>query len=102
MVAGCPVILSDGCGNWGYNDTVIQYYNGLVYKRENLPALTNAILTLTDLETRQRYSENARKTFEGQSLYTAVDSFLEVINRIQAQAPQNAHITKETKAQLSA
>ena len=84
MVAGCPVIMSDGCGNWGYSDTLIQYYNGLVYKRGDLNALIDAILQLTDQETRQRFSDNARKTFEGQNLYTAVDSFLEVISRIQS------------------
>lgn len=82
MVSGCPVILSDGCGNWGYSDTVIHYYNGLVYPRGNIDALANAILTLTDAETRHRYSENARKTFEQQSLYTAVNSFLEVARRL--------------------
>ena len=84
MVSGCPVILSDGCGNWGYSDTVIHYYNGLVYPRGSVDALANAMLALTDAETRHRYSENARKTFEQQSLYTAVDSFLEVVRRLTA------------------
>lgn len=52
MSAGCPAILSDRCGNWGYSDTVQHRYNGLVYPCGATEQLTEAILTLAADETR--------------------------------------------------
>lgn len=82
MAAGCPAILSDRCGNWGYSDTVQHRYNGLVYPWGNAAKLTEALLTLTDLTTRATYSQHAKGVFSQQDLNCELNAFLEVINRI--------------------
>ncbi len=84
MAAGTPPILSDHCGNWGYNDTVRHRYNGLVYPCGKPAALTEAVLEMTHAETRQRYSDLSREVFGEQNLYCEVNAFLEVIERIKA------------------
>ncbi|MEL6402387.1 MAG: glycosyltransferase family 4 protein [Cyanobacteria bacterium J06626_4] len=84
MAAGCPPILSDRCGNWGYSDTVQHRYNGLVYPSGNGAALTQAILALTHPQTRYLYSDRAREIFVGQDLNFELQAFLAVINQIQA------------------
>ena len=82
MVSGCTPILSDRCGNWGYNDTVRHRYNGLVYPCGNPDALANAMLEMANTETRKRYRERSKEVFYEQDLYCEVDAFLEVIKRI--------------------
>lgn len=84
MAASCPAILSDRCGNWGYRDTVQHRYNGLVYPCGNASALTGAILTLTDFETRQCYSKRAREVFEGQEMGCEINAFLKLREKISA------------------
>jgi glycosyltransferase involved in cell wall biosynthesis len=83
MAMGCPPILSDRCGNWGYSDTVQHRYNGLVYPYGKLNKLVEAILAMTEVETRQQYSQRSREIFAGQDLNFEVKAFLEVIDRIQ-------------------
>lgn len=82
MISGTPPILSDRCGNWGYNDTVRHRYNGLVYACGNIDALADAILEMADLETRKEYSQKSKEVFYGQDLYCEVNAFLEAIERI--------------------
>ena len=82
MAAGCPAILSDRCGNWGYNDTVQHRHNGLVYPCGNVTALTAAILTLADTKTRQTYSQHAKEVFSQQDLDCELNAFLDLIARI--------------------
>lgn len=85
MASGCPPILSDRCGNWGYSDTVVHRYNGLVYRYGNINALAAAMVAMADAETRQRYSQRSMDVFDGQDLGFAVQSFIEVANRIRQQ-----------------
>jgi glycosyltransferase involved in cell wall biosynthesis len=82
MVSGTPPILSDRCGNWGYNDTVRHRYNGLVYPCGNVDALANAVLEMAVDENRKLYSERSKKVFYEQDLYCEVNAFLEVVERI--------------------
>jgi len=82
MVAGCPPILSDRCGNWGYSDTVRHRVNGLVYPCGKPAALAEALLEMADPETRRRYRERSLEVFHEQDLYCEVNAFLEVIERI--------------------
>lgn len=82
MASGCPPILSDRCGNWGYNDTVQHRYNGLVYPCGNVDALASAMLEMAEAETRQRYRQRSKEVFDGQDLECEVNAFLEVIDRI--------------------
>jgi glycosyltransferase involved in cell wall biosynthesis len=90
MASGCPPILSDRCGNWGYNDTVIHRYNGLVYRHGSSDALATAMVEMADANTRQRYSERSHEMFNGQDLHFAVNSFLEVAERIQQRRGKGA------------
>jgi glycosyltransferase involved in cell wall biosynthesis len=85
MIAGCPVILSDRCGNWGYTDTVQHRYNGLVYPCGNVEALAQAVLALTDAETRITYGQHAREVLAKQDLNLELNAFLDLIGRIQPQ-----------------
>ena len=84
MVSGVPPILSDRCGNWGYSDTVRHRYNGLVYPCGSAEALAEAILTMTDGETRSRYGHNSKQVFSEQDINCEVGAFSEVIKRIQS------------------
>jgi glycosyltransferase involved in cell wall biosynthesis len=84
MAAGCPPILSDRCGNWGYSDTVQHRYNGLVYPYGNVNALIEAILTLTENNTRQLYSQRSKEVFSKQDLNCELNAFLELLNKIQS------------------
>lgn len=84
MACGCPPIISDRCGNWGYSDTVRHRYNGLVYPCGSSDALTQAILTLTDETTRMLYSQRSHQVFEQQDLNCEVNAFLKVFDRIKA------------------
>jgi glycosyltransferase involved in cell wall biosynthesis len=85
MIAGCPVILSDRCGNWGYTDTVQHRYNGLVYPCGNVEALAQAVLALTDAETRITYGQHAREVLAKQDLNLELNAVLDLIGRIQPQ-----------------
>src|SRR5579883_1806547 len=87
MAAGCPAILSDRCGNWGYRDTVQHRYNGLVYPCGDVNALTDALLALADSSTRQTYSEHAKAVFAQQDLDCELNAFLTLIERIKRQQP---------------
>ncbi len=82
MAAGCPAILSDRCGNWGYRDTVVHRYNGLVYPCGNVDALAQAVLELADASTRTIYSQHAKEVFSNQDLNCELNAFLELIERI--------------------
>ena len=82
MVSGTPPILSDRCGNWGYNDTVRHRYNGLIYPCGNSDALAKAMLEMAVHENRQLYSKRSQEVFYQQDLYCEVNAFLEVIERI--------------------
>jgi glycosyltransferase involved in cell wall biosynthesis len=82
MASGTPPILSDRCGNWGYNDTVRHRYNGLVYRCGNANALMDAMLEMADGEIRQQYSQKSKEIFYGQDLYCEVNSFLAAIEQI--------------------
>ena len=85
MASGTPPILSDRCGNWGYNDTVRHRYNGLVYPCGKPSALTEAILEMADSNTRKSYSTHSKEVFKEQDLYCEADAFFEVIERIKKQ-----------------
>lgn len=85
MAAGCPPILSDRCGNWGYSDTVQHRYNGLVYPCGNVKMLLEAMLTLTDKQTRQLYSQRAKDVFSQQDLNYELNTFLKLISKIKTQ-----------------
>ncbi|MEM9154574.1 MAG: glycosyltransferase family 4 protein, partial [Cyanobacteria bacterium P01_F01_bin.33] len=97
MVSGTPPILSDRCGNWGYDDTVRHRYNGLVYPCGNSEALAEAMIAMTNAEDRELYARRSKEVFYGQDLYFAVNSFLKVIRRIQlnrGQSPiETSHIS---------
>lgn len=82
MASGTPPILSDRCGNWGYNDTVRHRYNGLVYPCGNAHALAEAMLEMTNIETRQQYGKRSEEVFNGQDIYCEVNAFLAAIDRI--------------------
>jgi glycosyltransferase involved in cell wall biosynthesis len=98
MVSGCPPILSDRCGNWGYNDTVRHRYNGLIYPCGNSDVLADRMLEMTDIGTRKHYSTKSKEVFYEQDIYCEVKAFLEVIERIK----RNRHeITREAKSLIS-
>jgi glycosyltransferase involved in cell wall biosynthesis len=82
MAAGCPAILSDRCGNWGYRDTVQHRHNGLVYPCGNSQALAEAILELSDFDTRKVYSQHAKQVFSGQDMNCELSAFLQLIEKI--------------------
>jgi glycosyltransferase involved in cell wall biosynthesis len=82
MASGTPPILSDRCGNWGYNDTVRHRYNGLVYPCGNADALATAMLKMTDKTTRQKYGARSQEVFYEQDIYCEINAFLEAIDRI--------------------
>jgi glycosyltransferase involved in cell wall biosynthesis len=92
MAAGCPAILSDRCGNWGYSDTVQHRHNGFVYPCGHQDALMQAILALTDTELRTIYGQRAREVFAGQDLNCEVNAFLEIIRKIKPLGSQSALI----------
>jgi glycosyltransferase involved in cell wall biosynthesis len=102
MVSGTPPILSDRCGNWGYNDTVRHRYNGLVYPCGNPDALANAILEMADPETRKRYSERSKEVFYGQDLNCEVNAFLEAIERINPNSHEEIQAVESSILQESA
>lgn len=90
MVSGTSPILSDRCGNWGYNDTVRHRYNGLVYPCGKPEALAEAILTMSDENVRKQYSDRSQEVFSQQDLYCEVNAFLEVIGKIKAKKGSKA------------
>jgi glycosyltransferase involved in cell wall biosynthesis len=96
MVSGTPPILSDRCGNWGYNDTVRHRDNGLVYRGGNADALADAILEMADPETQKRYSKRSKEIFYGQDLYCEVNAFLDVIERIKCKMVRKEGEVKST------
>jgi glycosyltransferase involved in cell wall biosynthesis len=102
MVSGTPPILSDRCGNWGYNDTVRHRHNGLVYPCGNADALAAAMLEMVDTETRQQYSKRSKEVFYGQDLSFAVTSFLKVIEKIKGQKLNVTHQVNSLTPQKSA
>jgi glycosyltransferase involved in cell wall biosynthesis len=102
MVSGTPPILSDRCGNWGYNDTVRHRDNGLVYPCGNPDALADAMLKMADTETRKRYSEKSKDVFYGQDLYCELNAFLEVIERIKCNRHETPHKVKSSTSPESA
>ncbi|KAF3886905.1 MULTISPECIES: glycosyltransferase family 4 protein [Nostocales] len=99
MAAGCPAILSDRCGNWGYNDTVQHRYNGLVYPCGNVNALVEAILTLTDGNIRNAYSQRAKEVFSHQDLNCELNAFLEIISKIKSKQGKAAVGLQQTLLQ---
>jgi glycosyltransferase involved in cell wall biosynthesis len=101
MVSGTPPILSDRCGNWGYNDTVRHRYNGLVYPCGNADALADAMLEMVDADTRKKYSQRSKEVFYGQDLYCEVNAFLEVIEQIKCNNFEIAHLMKSLVSQES-
>jgi glycosyltransferase involved in cell wall biosynthesis len=82
MASGTPPILSDRCGNWGYNDTVRHRYNGLVYPCGNAAVLADTMLEMADPQIRQNYSQKSQEVFYGQDIYCEIGAFLEAIDRI--------------------
>jgi glycosyltransferase involved in cell wall biosynthesis len=91
MVSGCPPILSDRGGNWGYNDTVRHCYNGLVYPCGNSDVLADRMLEMIDIETRKQYSTKSKEVFYGQDIYCEVKAFLKVIERIKQGVEDSYH-----------
>lgn len=85
MTAGCPVILSDRCGNWGYSDIVQHRYNGLVYPCGNSDALAEAMLTIADPSVRATYSQHAKEVVANQDLNCTLNAVMEIIARIKQQ-----------------
>ena len=98
MVSGTPPILSDRCGNWGYNDTVRHRYNGLIYPCGNSDVLADRMLEMTDIGTRKHYSTKSKEVFYEQDIYCEVKAFLEVIERIKRNGNE---ITREAKSLIS-
>jgi glycosyltransferase involved in cell wall biosynthesis len=82
MSAGCPAIISDKCGNWGYSDILQHRYNGLVYPCGDIDALSVAILKLSDTDTRKTYSQHAKEIASQQDLNAAVKAVMKVIEKI--------------------
>ncbi|GAA6615450.1 glycosyltransferase family 4 protein [Scytonema sp. NUACC26] len=101
MAAGCPAILSDRCGNWGYSDTVQHRYNGLVYSCGNVNALVEAILALTKTDTRNAYSQHAKEVFSKQDLNCELNAFLEIIDKIKSKARKATVDLQQTLPQTS-
>lgn len=97
MAAGCPAILSDGCGNWGYSDTVQHRFNGLVYPSGNVDALAQSLLTLADFDTRKTYSQHAGEVFSKQDMNCELNAFLQLMEQIkrdrQTNAPTSNHVS---------
>lgn len=89
MAAGCPAILSDRCGNWGYSDTVQHRHNGLVYPYGNVNALADSMLALTDDQIRSVYSKNAKAFFAQQDLNCEVNAFISVIGKITSKSQES-------------
>jgi glycosyltransferase involved in cell wall biosynthesis len=102
MAAGCPVILSDRCGNWGYSDILQHRYNGLVYPCGNVNALAESMLALADSDTREVYSQHAREVTSGQDLNSCVKAFMEVIGRIKGKKEQEITGLENALSQKSA
>lgn len=102
MAAGCPAILSDRCGNWGYRDTVQHRHNGLVYACGDVQALTQAVLTLTDRVTRTTYSQHAREVFAGQDLRCELAAFIALIERLQPTLNRHQKETNSLSQDISA
>lgn len=82
MAAGCPVILSDRCGNWGYSDILQHGHNGLVYPSGDEERLAEAILALAEDASRREYSEHALSTFVAHDVPAAAAVFMEIFERI--------------------
>lgn len=102
MAAGCPAIISDRCGNWGYRDTVVHRYNGLVYPSGDVNALSEAILALADTETRTVYSQHAKEVFANQDLNCELKAFLELIERIKHHQLLGKGSTAQPSSEISA
>lgn len=85
MAAGCPVILSDRCGNWGYSDILQHRYNGLVYPCGNVEKLAEAMLELADKKTREMYSQRAKEVVKTQDLEQTAKVVMEVIEKIKSE-----------------
>jgi len=84
MASGCTVILSDRCGNWGYSDTVIPGYNGLVYPCKNVRALADAMIFMTNRKVRDEFRKRAREVFHKQDLHCEVRAFVKVIEKVRS------------------
>jgi glycosyltransferase involved in cell wall biosynthesis len=82
MAAGKPVILSDRCGNWGYNDILQHRYNGLVFPCNNVEKLCEAILELSDKEVRLEYSKRAKEVVKTHDLEQTAKILMKVIEKI--------------------
>ncbi len=102
MAAGCPPILSDRCGNWGYRDTVQHRYNGLVYPCGNPDMLTAAILQLTNGDLRHTYGQRALEIFSGQDLNCELSAFLRLFETIKSNSTGFNHTSlNDTSSTLS-
>jgi glycosyltransferase involved in cell wall biosynthesis len=82
MAAGCPVILSDRCGNWGYSDILQHRYNGMVYPSGNINQLTDCILELADTEKRKLYGKRAKEVVATQDMNTTASAVMTIIEKI--------------------
>ena len=62
---GCPVIVSDRCGSYGFDDDVQEGKNGFVYKYNDIEELSNKIKIIIDDENlRMRFSEYSHNISE--------------------------------------
>jgi glycosyltransferase involved in cell wall biosynthesis len=102
MAAGCPAILSDRCGNWGYSDILQHRYNGLVYSCGNVSALAESMLALADDDTRKLYSQHAREVTSGQDINCSVRAFIEIIGKIKGKTSQETMDVENILSQKSA
>ncbi len=82
MASGCPVILSDRCGNWGYSDIVQHKYNGIVYPWGNIEKFSEAILELADKEVRACYSQRAKEIAATQDLEVTAKNIMALVEKI--------------------
>ncbi|MDW8465875.1 MAG: glycosyltransferase family 4 protein [Chloroherpetonaceae bacterium] len=85
MAAGCPVILSDQCGNWGYSDILRHRYNGIVYPCNDVEKLAEAMLELANNEVRALYSKRAKEVAKTQDLEQTAKVVLQVIEKIKSE-----------------
>lgn len=85
MAAGCPVILSDRCGNWGYSDILRHRYNGIVYPCNDVEKLAEAMLELANNEVRALYSKRAKEVAKTQDLEQTAKVVLQVIEKIKSE-----------------
>ena len=81
---GCPVIISDRCGSYGFNDDVQIGKNGFVYKFGNIQQLTKLIVKLIkDQKLRAKFgalSHEISVKFQHQSHFGIIEDLEKILD----------------------